>query len=55
MSYNGLDGALPSRSKECVTMANVKPTDDIGAETQGLALGAVVLPVALPDAEQAVR
>ena len=36
-------------------MANVKPTDDIGAETQGLALGAVVLPVALPDAEQAVR
>jgi uncharacterized protein (DUF302 family) len=36
-------------------MANVKPTDDIGAETQGLALGAVVLPVALPEAEQAVR
>ena len=36
-------------------MENVKPTEDPGAETEGLSLGAVVLPVALPDAEQAVR
>lgn len=36
-------------------MANVEPTKGPGAETEGLSLGAVVLPVALPDAEQAVR